>query len=240
MTLGLSDQRRRSHRRRRTFRVTVSLLVVIAAGVVGYRFGIYSAERPVIELEDAIDTLRTENMDMNAEIQEQVGVIADLKNETRTLQERYNQDVPSADDRDILAMITKKLAEGVDHERLAFVVDAVQNERQCSEETTTKRFIVRTPIYRGANSSVIFGNGALTVTANGVPAQSETGSEQQWYDPAQPIKVIFTHVGGQVFEVEGTLPLQKSVVIGDTEHRFNVTEGPQSFVYVSGDTCAYP
>ncbi len=240
MTLGLSNQRRRSYRRRRNIRVMLAIMVVVAAGALGFRFGIYSAERPVVELEDAIGALRTENIELAAGIQERNRMIARLESEKRDLEERYRKDVPSESDREILALATQKLADGVDYERLAFVIGAAQNERRCVDEAATKRFIVRTPLYSGANSSVLFANGAVTVTAEGIAARSETGAVEQWYDPAEPIKVSFTHIGGEVFEIQGKLPLHKSIVVGDTEYRYSVTQGPRSFVYVSGDQCAYP
>ena len=240
MTLGLSGQRRRSYRRRRNIRVMLAIAVVVAAGTLGSRFGIYSAERPVVELEDAIDALRTENVELEAGIQERTLVIARLESEKRDLEEHYRRDVPGEADREILALAAQKLADGVDHERLAFVIGAARNERRCVDEAVTKRFVVQTPLYRGVNSAVLFANGAFTVTAEGIAARNEAGAVEQWYDPAEPIKVSFTHIGGEVFDAQGTLPLHKSIVVGNTEYRYSVTQRPRSFVHVSGDQCAYP
>jgi hypothetical protein len=50
----------------------------------------------------------------------------------------------------------------------------------------------------------------------------------------------FTRLGGKTDEIKGLLPLSKSVLLGETEWRFNVVSGPQGFVIVSGDACKYP
>ncbi len=240
MTLGLSDQRRRSQRRKRSMRVLLSLLILVAAGVVGYRLGIYSAERPVYELEDTIDELRQENTDMNQEIQTLVSVVSTLKAENKDWETRYSRDVPTEDERRILELAKTRLADGVDHERLAFVINAVKNKRNCAGETQTKRFIVMTPVNSDrANSAVGFANGSITVTADGAATQTAQGAAG-WFDPARPVRVRFTKIGGEAIQAEGKLPIHHSVVVGDTEHRFTITEGPRGFVLVTANQCDYP
>lgn len=216
------------------------VVVIAAAGVIGYNLGVYRAERPVREFEDRIAELETDNDSMNQEIQELVSVVANAQEQKTALEKRYVRDVPDEAQRRLLALATAKLAEGISRERLAFVIGAVENVRKCDDEPVTKRFIVQTPLHDGANSSVGFSNSAVTVTGTGVSAKTPTGAPQAWYDPAEPVAMRFTHIGGKSVEVTGKLPLQKSLVAGGTEYRFAVSEGPQGFALVSSDRCDYP
>jgi len=240
MSLGLSDQRRRSGKRRRTIRSFLMVVVIVASGVIGYNLGVYRAERPVREFEDRIADLVADNESMNLEIQELVSVVANSQDRYGALEKRYARDVPNDAQRRLLALATSKLAEGISPDRLAFVIGAVENERKCDGETVTKRFIVLTPLHDGANSSVGFSNGAVTVTGTGTSAINANGALEAWYDPAAPVQMQFTHISGKSVEVAGKLPLRKSLVAGSTEYRFAVAEGPQGFALVSSDRCAYP
>lgn len=240
MSLGLSDQRRRSGKRRRVIRSLLMVVVIAAAGVIGYNLGVYRAERPVREFEDRIAELEADNESMNQEIQELVSVVANVQEQKAALDSRYARDVPDEAQRRLLALATAKLSEGISRERLAFVIGAVENERKCDGEPVTKRFIVQTPLHDGANSSVGFSNGAVTVTGTGESAVNPSGAPEAWYDPAASVSMRFTHIGGKSVEVAGALPLQKSLVAGGVEYRFVVAEGPQGFALVSSDRCDYP
>lgn len=103
-----------------------------------------------------------------------------------------------------------------------------------------KRFIVRTPLHSGANDSVDFGGGAVTVTAKGNSAADANGNPEAWFDPAAPVTLRATLIDGSASEATGMLPLNHAVVAGDREHRFAVTAGATGFVNVAGETCAYP
>jgi hypothetical protein len=137
----------------------------------------------------------------------------------------------------LLDRVKEKLDAGVDIERLQFLVDAATNTPRCSEQPASKRFMVQTLLFAGANDSVVFADGTITVTARGESAVDADGKAEAWFDPAQPIKLILTLIGGKVSEVSGKLPLHTSVVVGDHEHRFTATAGPQGFVQVTGERC---
>lgn len=155
--------------------------------------------------------------------------------------ERYEQDVPKGEVAEILGLVRSRLEQGVPSDRIRFVVEAVEPRRDCADDPETKRFIVRTPIYDGGADWVGFADSTITVTAIGEPAVDAQGRPNAWFDPAKPLHITVTPIGGEPKQVEGTLPLNFSLVRGDTEHLFNaVASDRRGFLEVTADTCAYP
>lgn len=243
MSLGLHETRLR---RRRRFRWAVvkwgiTLGAVLAAGIFAYQTGSSLAEREVISLNREIDTLR----DKAAELQRQNTELRAneilLEQRLQEAQARYDKDVPSGRLAALLGQLQNKLSDGVTYDRLAFLIASADNPRECEAEPATKRFLVQTPLYSGANDSVSFADGTITVTAQGESAVSEEGKVEAWFDPAKPVTTRFTALGGKVSEAAGLLPLHKAVVHGGYEFRFTVVAaGTRGFVQVTGDRCTYP
>lgn len=236
---------RRLRRQRRQFWVGVvkwslALGLIVAAGVVAYRSGSTLAQvevdklrREIVDLSDSVAALEDENAKLEGRVK------AD-ETRLREWQERYERDVPTGENKAVFALVQEKLGAGVDLERLKFLIDSAENERSCDETPVTKRFILRTPLYTGANDSVGFAQSSITVTGDGEAAVNAAGKQEQWYDPAKPINIRFTHIGGKNSEVSGTLPLHHAVVFGDHEYRFTIVAGSRGFVSISGDRCDYP
>ena len=75
----------------------------------------------------------------------------------------------------------------------------------------------------------------------GSAATDAENRPQAWFDPAKPLTVNFTRIGGESSAATGVLPLQHSVVLGDTEHRFVVTPAEaRGFLLITSDSCKYP
>jgi hypothetical protein len=108
----------------------------------------------------------------------------------------------------------------------------------CVDDPDTKRFIVRTPLQKGANDSVSFHG--ITVTASGESAVNESGQVEAWFDIDKPLSVAFTQLGGEAKAKTGLLPLHHALIVQDKEYRFTLTAGPRGFVLVTGQRCAYP
>lgn len=172
--------------------------------------------------------------------------ITSLKSEVQSTQIRYQQmeqkymtEVPQGDFRLIVDKVKKQLDSGIKPARLMFVIESARPPKNCSEPQT-KRFVVKTPVYNGPHGSVAFGNGAITLTGEGVSAVSATGSPEAWYDPGKPVKIKFIEIGGKETIKEGLLPVQHAMVLGNKEHRFTVAAGERSFIAVTSDSCDYP
>ena len=235
MTLGLYETRLRRGRRLRWAAVRWVLAVAAVAGTAAFAYEIGSSQEQhqLVDLNAQIDdlsvqlgVLQQQNTDLQAGVMVVEKHLRDAKME-----------IPSGPVAVLLDRVREKLDAGVDIERLQFLVNAAANTPRCSEQPVSKRFMVQTLLFAGANDSVAFADGTITVTARGESVVNAEGKAEAWFDAAQPIELILTMIGGRVSEVSGKLPLHTSVVIGDLEHRFTATAGPQGFVQITAESC---
>jgi hypothetical protein len=216
------------------------LVGIGAAGYYAYREGAILARQDVANLNDkvaglqaSLDTLKQQNATLDAALQAE-------RKRGQELQRKYDNDVPTGQRAAFLELLNERLADGLTVDRLTSLIQAARVDRHCDENPVTKRFVVQNPLHTGANSSVGFADGRVTVTANGASAVSASGSPEGWFDPAKPITVRFTLLGGESFTTEGMLPLHHSVVAGNSEYLFTLVPGDRGFVTVTADRCAYP
>jgi len=242
MSLGLHESK---WRRRRTFRwrVIKALLVLallLAAGLFAYETGSMLALTPVRNLEQQVAQL---NQDLEALRQANTQLTANAqaaKESEAEWQQRYEADAPIGESKELFNLLRDRMAAGVEARRLAFVIGATSKGRTCNDGAATKRFMVKTPLYQGANDQVSFGKETITITAEGTNAVNVSGKAEGWFDPAKPVTVHFTEIGGKTSVKTGTLPLHHALVAGGQEYRFTVVTGPTGFVKVSGQRCKFP
>lgn len=241
MTYGFSEQKAARLRRQRTIRWLFAMVFFLFLGTTSYWVGARLAEREVSALQQQVDELSrnvAELRDHNARLQAQAAEAG--ANEARW-QARYKAEVPTGDIKELLAMVKGQIDKGADPERVAFLVNRAADKRSCDSETQTKRFLVRTPLYTGANDAVTFAGNTITVTAQGASATNADGNPEAWFDPAKPVTLSFVEPGGVGSEASGTLPLHHSVVRGDEEYRFSVVDGDRrGFVSATVERCAFP
>lgn len=239
--MSLYDSERRYRRRvwGGVIRFVIFVGVVVAAAMTAYEFGaediqgerrLYQAQ--LAEFEQAWGTAEQEAADLRVEVEK-------ARLAVREWERRYETDVPTGTRLELLDLVTERLAAGVDPERLAFLIKAAEDKREC-EEIETKRFLVRTPLYDGANTAVTFANDAVAVTGSGESETTDAGLPQAWYDPQKPVRLVFTRIDGQQTLISGILPLQQSVVHDGVEHHFMVKPGARGFAQVAAERCAYP
>jgi len=242
MSLGLSESRNRRRRQRRWTIIRNLLIVAIFAGTcwffyqAGRQLALAEIDALRSQLADArsqIETLESENARLGAEAE------AAIHRESET-QARYKADVPTGPKAEVLALVNKRLAEGVPMERLQFVLDAVRKDRRCFGKPSSKRFIVRTPITRSGNDVASFADGAITITAAGSSATDDANRPLAWFDPAQPVRLTVAEIGGNARQVEGELPLHFSIVREGSEYLFTAEPGSRGFVTVAEQRCAFP
>jgi len=242
MSLGLHESRTRRRRKARwtVAKWVIAVGLVVGAGIYAYDTGSQIAETQVTDLEREIAALSQRIADLegeNARLRADQIVAQQRLEEAKAL---YARDVPTGQVATLLGQLRDKLKAGVDQERLEFLIASAANPRTCDEQPATKRFLVRTPLYQGANDSVAFADGAITVTAVGEAATDAEGRVEAWFDPAKPVTLQLTRIGGEAVQETGKLPLHASLVAGENEYRFTAIEGPQGFVQVTGDRCDYP
>ncbi|MDH3920118.1 MAG: hypothetical protein OEU25_18295, partial [Rhodospirillales bacterium] len=214
--------------------------LLLAAGLFAYETGSIAALQPVNRLEKQVAELSrtlTALQDKNTELS---AAAESAQNRETEWQQRYQAEVPTGHSKDLFELIRDRMAAGVEPKRLAFVIEATGNLRSCDRNPTTKRFLVQTPLYKGANDSVSFGGETVTITARGPNATNPEGNAEAWFDPAKPLTVRFTEIGGGATEKTGKLPMHHSVVVRDSEYRFAIQRGPQGFVKVTGERCKFP
>jgi hypothetical protein len=241
MTFGLYDHERRRRRRAwtRTFKFLLVLGILTALGLFAYQMG-------VEQVKGRETGLREENAQLvrvNAELGRAVAKLqtAGQQSDARIieLEGRLSREVPAGDLAKLTQSVREKLAAGIEPSRIAFVLSQMRSVRSC-EKPESKRFILATPIFKGANTSVGFVGGAVTVSGEGVSARSGAGNAEGWFDPAAPVTIRFADNAGHQSEAQGTLPLQHITIFGGTEHRFHITAGARSFVEVTAERCPFP
>lgn len=239
--MSLYDSERRYRRRvwGGLVRFVIFVGVVVAAAMTAYEFGAEDIEgqrrlhqEQLLEFEQARSAAEQEAANLRVEVEKARLAVEEWER-------RYEADVPTGDRLALLGLVSERLAAGVDPERLAFLIKAAEDKRDC-EEVETKRFLVRTPLYDGANTSVTFANEAVAVTGSGESETTDAGLPQAWYDPEKPVSLVFTRIDGQRTEISGTLPLQQSVVHDGVEHHFLIRPGARGFAQVAAERCAYP
>tara|TARA_B100001179_G_C18577974_1_gene398453 strand:- start:602 stop:1330 length:729 start_codon:yes stop_codon:yes gene_type:complete len=156
------------------------------------------------------------------------------------LKEEISRELPNEGPlRDIVAHIRKRLEEGMDPERLLFLIQSARPPRNCID-AQTKRIVVSTPDNTGPDSSINIDNGTVTVSGDGASAKNEQGQAESWFDAAKPVVINFTTNAGLEEKKEGVFPLYHSLVVGDKEYRFTIDEGTRSFAKITYDHCDYP
>lgn len=215
--------------------------MLLVLGVASYWTGSKLAVSEVTRLERKVEELEknvTELSERNAALQTET---AAARKSQAEWQARYEAEVPTGKSKELLALIEGQISKGADPERVAFLVGTAANERSCESGLQTKRFLLRTSLYAGANDSVSFANNAIIVTGEGELSTNAEGKPEAWFDPAQPVKLYFVQPGGKRSEASGVLPLHHSVVRGDSEYRFTVLASEsQGFISVTAERCAFP
>ncbi len=207
-------------------------------GYMAYAAGTELAERDVTRLEADVDTLTQRLAAANEKAAQSVADAQEARRQEQEWRRRYDEDVPAGPSKDLLAQIKKRLDEGIRPARLELAIGAAVNEPVCKGEPVTKRFIVRTPLYRGPHTAVNFADNAITVTADGQSGSDAENRAHAWFNPAEPVTVSFVTLSGQNSEVSGLLPLHHSVIAGGAEYRFSIVAGDsRGFLHVTSDRC---
>lgn len=229
--------------RRRSIQKLAGVFVIFAvmgvSAVIGFWVG---QQHTVLEndrFRDQIETLKTDKEHLEDTITELRAEVSTAMLRYEQLQGKYQQTVPEGPAEELVALVNKRLQEGMDPKRLAFILHSARPPRNCTDPET-KVFLVSTPAYKGPESSLSLADAMITVKARGQSAKNDKGEDEAWYDPSKPVALEFIFKDGQKEEKKGIMPLHQMMVIGDREYRFTITEGARSFAKVSFDSCDYP
>ena len=191
-----------------------------------------SMEQQLAVLTKERDALRESFMELKAEAQ-----TATVR--FQQLQQSYDQKVPEGPIEDLIALVHKQIDEGMQPDRLAFLIRSARPPRNCTEPETV-RFVPKTPAYKGADSIVSLADGAVSIKGQGFSALNDKGEPQAWFDPTKSVEIEFTFQDGKTQKKQGILPLYHTMVIGAREYRLGISEGAKSFAKIVYDSCDYP
>ena len=249
MVLGLGEGRRHARRRRRAAVARWIGVLVAVAGLVTLAFmtGSSISEQRVARLETRTAELRAEGEALRraaaARETARVSLAASRDEAVRrleALQARYDSDAPQGEMRELHRRMVGLIDSGVPRQRIEALLSHAGARPRCPDGPVTRRFILPLSATRGVNNAVGFAERTITVTGQGAPSRSEDGNPQAWFDPAEPVTLHFTLVGGRRKEISGRLPLHHSLVSEGREHRFTARPGPRSFVLVTWVGCELP
>jgi hypothetical protein len=241
MSLGRYDYERRYRRRALVgfLKVAFALGVLLAVALFAHRMGMEQVKSRDAILREEVATLSSqkEQLQLVATQMQHAARVAEAR--TAEMEQRLRNEVPTGELAKLTQIVAERLKAGVDPTRLAFVIRATENPRDC-QQPESKRLVLATPLLKTGNKSLGFANNTITVTGEGQSSRNAQGQPESWFDPAQPVRIRITALGGKETVVTGVLPLHQSVVVERNEYRFNFTAGPRSFVDVTADRCPFP
>lgn len=234
------------YRRRASSRLAGVLGVFIFMGLscaFGYWLGGQTTANRAVYLQSQLE----EQLKIGEQLQSHV---TELSAEAQTANTRYEQlqatvaeTIPEGPMQDLITILRKQLDEGMDPQRLEFVIRSARPPRNCTEPET-KRFVISTPANTGPDSQIEIADGAIVIKGTGISAANSKGQKEAWYDSSKAVTIEFIVEPGtesaRTDKKVKTMPLHHSVVLGNREYRFTVEEGAQSFARVTFDSCDYP
>ena len=242
MAIGLKEGRRMAARARRWTLLKRLLLLAafLAVGVFAYETGATRTQYRIERMEERLAAQDADIARLEAEKAElDRRRLTAVQNE-KSFQARYNRDVPTGERKALYELLLERIDAGLDEARIAFLLREADPEPACDPEPLTKRFVLATPLHDGANASAQFAQGAITVTGEGAAELTEAGLPEAWFDPAAPVRLRFTAIGGEATEAAGKLPLDHSVRLSGDEYRFAARAGARSFVRITALRCDFP
>lgn len=228
------------YRSRSIHRFAMSLVIVaivFSSMAVGFWLGRQRSAEDVMAIQEEAEAMRQQTTSMQETLTQLRADAKTAELRYKQLQEQYAQEIPEQH-RALIALVRKQLAEGMDPQRLAAVVREASPPKNCTEPEI-KRFVVATPAYRGPNTGVSVADGGIVIKSTGVSARNDKGDPEAWYDPGQPVELVFELASGEVQKKTGVLPLHHAVAVEEREYRFTFSEGARSFIKITFDSCDY-
>jgi hypothetical protein len=238
--LGLSEKKKARERRNGFIKFFFYLILLGAAGAYGYFEGQTEADRQVAISNEQRQVLIQENGNLTEKTRGALDKQSAALAEARSWRDRFEREIPTGETLDILNLVRQRLEGGLDPVRIINLITLAQNTKNCDPQPETKRFIMNTPIFTQAENSISVANGSVTVTGLGQSTLNADQKPEAWYDPAKPVSITFTKIGGKSEKLEGVLPIHKSLVFGGDEFRFSILSGKQSFATISVSRCDFP
>jgi len=222
--------------RKRLFR---SFLITIILCVVSYKMGYESVRSREEAYKKQVENVQQGRGELENQITSLISNLQSSDVRYKQLLEKYEANMPKGNHKYLAALVKQQLDLGMNTERLAQLIRSTRPPQNCSKPVI-KRFVMVNPNYQGPDSDVSFANGAVTISGKGESAVNSYGKLEAWYDPSKSVEVTFKTTGGKIEKKQGLLPIYHSIISGNTEYRFTLAAGEQSFLNVTVDSCDYP
>ncbi len=214
------------------------LAVILLSILLGFWLGKQYGAEHLMTLKDEVQTFEQERALLQDQVTELSATAQTANTRYEQLQQEVESIIPAGPMQDLVTLVREQLKQGMDAERLSFVIRSARPPSGCTE-AQTKRFVINTPAYSGPESLASVADGKIKVGGKGVSARSAKGLPEAWYDPSKRVEVFFMN-GSKRELKKGVLPLRYSTVVENREYRFTIEKGAKSFAKVIYDSCAYP
>lgn len=215
-----------------------TLAVIIISALLGFWLGKQFGAEQLIVFKEKVRTMEVERLALQDQVTELSASAQTANTRFSQLQEEVQTVLPAGPVQDIVTLVRDQVNQGMDPERLAFVIRSARPPSGCTE-AKGKRFVVKTPAYAGPESFASVAEGVIKVGGSGQSARNDKGLAEAWYDPTKIVEISFIHNGTRESK-QGVLPLRYSVIAENREYRFTIEKGARSFAKVIYDSCAYP
>lgn len=219
---GYSRRRRRGHFGLAVAKWGAVLVVLGVAGALVYDFGRGRGEADIDRLEGTVNDLRAERQALAAENERLAQALEAERRRLADLEQAYQRDLPRGPLRELMALIDRRLAEGLAPAGLAAVIAAAEPARQCAGALERKRLRVGLDGAASGDGLGTFADGALTLRISGVAARTAEGDAHAWFDAAKPVSVQIVRPGGRNERWQDVLPLHPVIRIGNDEFRLTI------------------
>ncbi len=233
------NDRYRQRFRHRMAGMSMTAFIMIFGVVLGFFFGRQYALQNHVMLQSQVKSLTAEKTALENAMTELKAEALTATTRFEELQKIYKETIPEGPMQELVTLVHKQLEEGMDPQRLAFLVRSARPPRNCTDPEVL-RIVLATPAYKGPESKASIGEGAVVIHGSGESARNAAGAPEAWFDPGKPVEVQFVSQDGRAEEKKGVMPIHHSLVAGSKEYRFTVTEGAKSFAKITYNSCDYP
>lgn len=221
------------------FGLLAALLVVVSYAA--YETGIAKNDETVRRMRGDLETAQGEILELIAAKETAEERVRRMANTLGQLERNYQENVPEGEVAELLALTRQRLREGIDAERLAFLLQTAALERTCDTSLETNDLLVRTPLSTALDNTVGFANNAIVVNADGASTDDAEVGRLSRFDPAEPVEMRFLSIDGEIYTIENALPFNYSVVIDTDEYQFQVRQSSTAgYLTITARRCNYP
>ncbi len=213
----------RRHRRRRLLLIAAGILsgaaLLLLVVMMAYETGLSQDAAERERLRADLQRLKEVNRILNEKLATTQERLEGLAKTYAELRAAYEETTVEGELAALVALLERRMEEGIPAERLAFLLRNATAEAGCEEAVETARLFVAVPLARGQRTSASLAGGRIAVAVEGQAARDEGGRPEAWFDPGAPVRATLTLIDGRRERIEGTLPVTYRLLLEEREYR---------------------